>query len=71
MLGTPKYKYGERVMFKIDDEIVEGTIHIIDEYGTFFNRDDVYYDIMSTDGREIPCLYKHIPERCIEPAVKN
>lgn len=65
MKGYPKFQYEEKVQFQFEDKIKEGTIYIIDKYGTFDNPSDVSYDIMSTtdDGRE--CLYKHITEKFI------
>ena len=64
MRGKPKFKYKEKVHFKLGDEIKEGTIYIIDEYGTFSDPSDVSYDIMSTyEGKE--CLFKHITEKLV------
>lgn len=64
MKGKPKFKYKEKVHFKLGDEIKEGTIYIIDEYGTFSDPSDVSYDIMGIlDGRE--CLFKHITEKLV------
>jgi hypothetical protein len=65
MRGHPKFKHEEKVQFQFGDKIKEGTIYIIDEYGTFSDPSDVSYDIMSTmdDGRK--CLYKHITEKCV------
>lgn len=69
MLGYPKYQIGQIVTFKIDmynrgkqeTETLkkEGTIAIIDKYGTFEDDSDVSYDILVTDEN---CLYKHIRE---------
>lgn len=66
MKGKPKFKYGEKVQFKFGDEIKEGTIYIIDKYGTWDDPSDVSYDIMSTfEGKE--CLFKHISEKYVMP----
>ena len=70
MLGKPKYKIGEEVLFEItyNDKKLElkGIIEIIDSYGTFFDKSDVSYDIMvenfDNKGR---CLCKHIPEKLV------
>ena len=62
MIGQPKYKLGQIVKFPLKDEIKEGTIYIVDEYGTFFDDSDVSYDILV--GPE-NCLYKHIREDSI------
>lgn len=64
MRGKPKFKYNEKVKFQLGEEIKEGTIYIIDEYGTFSDPSDVSYDIMSTyEGRD--CLFKHITEKLV------
>lgn len=62
MIGQPKYKLGQVVKFSFNDEVKEGTISIIDKYGTFFDNSDVSYDILV--GPE-NCLYKHIREDSI------
>lgn len=62
MKGHPKYQYGNLVKFELDGEIKEGTIYIIDKYGTFEDDSDVSYDILV--GNE-NCLYKHINEKYI------
>ena len=61
MKGKPKYKYGQEVRFIWYGEEKTGTIAIIDRYGTFFDDEDVSYDIISED-----CLYKHVKEVHIE-----
>ena len=58
MVGEPKYKRGQFVRFEFDGEIMEGTIEIIDTYGTWADPSDVSYDILGTND----CLYKHIRE---------
>lgn len=61
-VGHPKYKKGELVLFEFDNgkEKIEkyGKISIVDEYGTFFQRKEVSYDIVDSEG----ILNKHIPE---------
>ena len=59
MRGNPKYKLNEYVRFTVGDVIKNGTIYIIDKYGTFFDDNDVSYDIMVAEEN---CLYKHIRE---------
>lgn len=61
MLGHPKYNYGDIVVFKLNDKEITGSVFIIDRYGTFEDKSDVSYDIMTLD-----CLYKHIPEKDVE-----
>ena len=58
MVGEPKYKIGQFVRFEFDGEIMEGTIEIIDTYGTWEDSSDVSYDILGMND----CLYKHIRE---------
>ena len=65
MRGKPKFKYNEKVTFKFLDKIKEGTIYIIDEYGTWDDPSDVSYDIMSTTDDGGKCLYKHITEKLV------
>ena len=62
MLGNPKYTEGDIVEFECNDEIKEGTIYIIDEYGTFFDDSDVSYDIFVEEEN---ILYKHFTEHSI------
>lgn len=62
MKGHPKYQYGNLVKFELNGEIKEGTVYIIDKYGTFEDDSDVSYDILV--GNE-NCLYKHINEKYI------
>lgn len=61
-VGRPKYKKGELVLFDFDNgkEKIEkyGKISIVDEYGTLFQRKEVSYDIVDSEG----ILNKHIPE---------
>ena len=61
MIGKPKYNYGDIVSFNINNIIYQGTIEIIDKYGTFFDDSDVYYDVLIIKDNE-PCLFKHIRE---------
>lgn len=64
MIGHPKYTRGDIVRFKIGDVEKEGTICIIDEFGTFFYDGDVCYDIMVNET-PVNMFYKHIPEHAI------
>ena len=64
MLGQPKFNYGDFVCIKFSDGMVEcGTIEIIDAYGTFFNQNEVCYDILVTKDDGTKVLYKHISEQ--------
>jgi len=58
MLGNPKYKRGQFVRFEFDNEIMEGTIEIVDAYGTWADPSDVSYDILGLND----CFYKHVRE---------
>lgn len=62
MLGKPKYKRGNKVLFKCADKEKVGYIEIVDKWGTFFDKSDVCYDIMV---KEENCLYKHFNEKDI------
>ena len=59
MLGHPKFNYSDIVEFQIDGEILVGVIEIIDAYGTFFQNEEVSYDIYVKKNKT---LYKHIIE---------
>ncbi len=65
MKGKPKFKHGDKVQFKISDELYVGNIYIIDEYGTWDDPSDVSYDIMVDDYNGAPCLFKHITEKLV------
>lgn len=65
MIGKPLYSRGQPVEFKIDGRTVKGRIEIIDAYGTFFQTEEVSYDILCEEEN---MLYKHITESLITPA---
>lgn len=46
----------DKVKFKLQGEIITGTIHWIDKNGTFENPGVESYDILGDDG----VLYKHV-----------
>lgn len=70
MVGNPMFKYGDRVGFYIkpygkDKEIFcEGSIYIIDRYGTFEQDEEPSYDIMVDDWNNTgeKMLVKHVRE---------
>lgn len=65
MLGHPKYNYNDNVRFHTwegDPDIHEGSIFVIDRYGTFEYGEDVSYDILCKQER---VLYKHIKESLV------
>jgi hypothetical protein len=67
MLGKPKYKRNDRVRFEVYDTVYEGSIYIIDAYGTFEYTDDVSYDIIVDVGPSgEKTLFKHIPEMYVK-----
>lgn len=74
MLGNPKYKKGDIVKFDIipygSDELVEceGTVEIIDRWGTFEQNEEVSYDVMVENfcGEGHRTLVKHIRESRIK-----
>ena len=59
MIGKPKYKHGDIVMFNWNDEEKIGYIYIVDSYGTFEQNEEPSYDVM-VEKEE--CLYKHCRE---------
>ena len=64
MKGYPKYKINDRVSFILEGIKYEGTIYIVDKFGTFDNPSDVSYDIMGEYNGK-PCLFKHITEKLV------
>lgn len=56
-MENPKYTYGDRVKFKIQDRVETGVIEIVDARGTFEQNDEPSYDIFIEKQN---CLYKHI-----------
>lgn len=62
MVGHPKYSYRDIVTFKINKEIKEGIVFIIDKFGTFMDDSDVFYDLYVKSDK---ALYKHIKENGI------
>ena len=69
MRGKPKYKVGDKVQFELNDRTYTGEVYIVDKYGTFFENDDVSYDVMVEEFGEnkTPCLVKHLTERFVKP----
>lgn len=69
MKGKPKYKIGDNVSFRFNNEKLSGTVFIVDAYGTFEDPTDVNYDIMveddNSDNIHNKCLYKHINEKLV------
>lgn len=61
MLGQPKYNVNDRVSFVLDNETYEGSIYIVDAFGTFFQTEEPSYDIM-TNYHGTNILVKHIRE---------
>ena len=65
MIGRPKYKVGDKVVFRFPDfennaiKDVEGIVAIVDSYGTFFDQSDVSYDILD---KKQNMLFKHVKE---------
>lgn len=66
IVGQPKYSLGDSVRFRLftKDEnykIKDGTIRIVDAYGTLGQQEEPSYDIEVVDNNEV-CLCKHIKE---------
>lgn len=73
MLGKPKFKYNDAVSFEVKDADgkkikMYGRVSIIDEYGTFFDKSDVSYDIFVEEAN---CLFKHINEKFVKKTTKK
>lgn len=61
------YKYGDKVSFLLNKIFYEGTIEIVDAFGTFFDNSQPYYDIyIILEGEKI--LVKHVPQSYIRRA---
>lgn len=52
-----KFKLDDKVTFTSENEVKEGTIFIVDRYGTFEQNVEPSYDILVESEN---CLYKHI-----------
>lgn len=66
MKGKPKFKLGDKVRFGPEGKRYVGYVYVVDKNGTFFNPNDVCYDILARDengGEEI--LFKHIEEAMV------
>ena len=69
-IGYPKYEHGDVVRFSYDRgkgmiAIYEGTIVIVDAYGTIEQNEEPSYDILTIQkGKE--CLCKHVRESMIQ-----
>lgn len=59
IIGMPKFKRNDMVVFKFRDDEKCGMIQIVDAYGTFEQDDEPSYDICVEEEN---CLYKHIRE---------
>lgn len=72
MLGKPKYKLGDKVVFECffnnEHREIEGEIRVIDPYGTWDDDSDVSYDIFVESEN---CLYKHFNEIYVLRKVEN
>lgn len=64
-IPTVIYKIDDNVSFILDEKEYTGTIAIVDEFGTFFDNSQPYYDIYIMYGEE-KILVKHIPQSNIK-----
>lgn len=62
MIGKPKFKEGDTVMFTIESKEKTGKVFVVDEFGIWLDRSDVFYDIMVEDEN---MLYKHIGQKLV------
>lgn len=60
MTRKPKYKQGDIVQFEFNGKVKNGTILIVDANGIYYDKKNVYYDLMV---EEEECLHKHICEK--------
>ena len=72
-MEKPKYNYGDYVRFEYlvnDGEVLNkcGVIEIVDRFGTFFNPNEVSYDIFV---KKEDMLYKHISELYVKEKLRN
>lgn len=67
MIGNPKYKYCDNVVFTIGNVKRDGVVWIVDKYGTFDDDSNVCYDIFVENENT---LYKHINEDVCEKKVR-
>ena len=58
------YHRGEEVSFLLDGVVYKGIIEIVDEFGTFFDNSEPYYDIWIT-LQEKKVLVKHVRQSVI------
>lgn len=67
MIGNPKYKLGDIVTFRVDNEMYEGKIMIVDAYGTFEQNEEVSYDILVEKCSKYSkgIFFKHVTENLI------
>lgn len=71
------YNYGDTIKFKFQYEKEEpkelqGTVEIIDRYGTFEQNEEPSYDIMvDMDNNGTLCLFKHIRQSLVELVKKK
>lgn len=65
MIGKPKFKKEEKVSFIFNGKNYIGKIFIVDAFGVFEDPSDVHYDILVEQGKESPCLFKHIRETLV------
>lgn len=69
-IGQPKYSTTDSVLFHLVDRsgnhiFREGTIRVVDAFGTIEQQEEPSYDIAVIENDEV-CLYKHIRESCIK-----
>ena len=64
MLGQPKFKHGDRVRFRSQQEEKVGIVAIVDANGNWTVPEEPSYDIMA-NGPNGSCLYKHIGEQYV------
>lgn len=77
MLGKPKYKPGQQVIFELPYDngfqSYVGEIYIVDPWGTWDDSSDVSYDILgipldrvSDQSSNSMILFKHVQEKFVK-----
>lgn len=74
MLGKPIYKLGDKVKFKMIYDgkpyELEGSVEIIDAFGTFVQKNEPSYDVHVDKvpfNNDSQALFKHISESSLKP----
>lgn len=71
IIGKPKYKRKDVVQFVLEETVYQGTVDIVDAYGTFEQNEEPSYDILTPNFRNGETyLVKHIRESSVISTLK-